>query len=92
MKRKDKNIINAYKNAVEIVIQYRLVESPASLYSLDNRHNIYYNANRQEDDNMIDTSNAKWDFSKEEKYVIRWFNDNGYDGKILKQCISKNNF
>lgn len=41
---------------------------------------------------MIDTLNAKWDFSKEEKYVIQWFNDNGYDGKIIKQYISKTIF
>ena len=27
---------------------------------------------------MIDISNAKWDFSKEEKFAIQWFNDNGY--------------
>lgn len=41
---------------------------------------------------MIDISNAKWDFSKEEKFTIQWFNDNGYDGKIIKQYISKTIF
>ena len=41
---------------------------------------------------MIDTSNAKWDFSKEENYAIQWFNDNGYDGNIIKQYISKTIF
>ena len=41
---------------------------------------------------MIDTSNAKWDFSKEEKYAIQWFNENGYDGRIIKQYISKTIF
>ena len=41
---------------------------------------------------MIDISNAKWDFSKEEKFAIQWFNDNGYDGKIIKQYISKTIF
>lgn len=41
---------------------------------------------------MIDISNAKWDFSKEEKYAIQWLNDNGYDGKIAKQYVSKTIF
>ena len=41
---------------------------------------------------MIDTSNAKWDFSKEEKFAIKWFEENGYSGKIIKQCISKTIF
>ena len=41
---------------------------------------------------MIDTSNAKWDFSKEEKYVINWFNKNGFSGKIVKQYVSKTIF
>ena len=36
---------------------------------------------------MIDISSAKWDFSKEEKYAIQWFNENGYDGRIIKQYI-----
>ena len=43
-------------------------------------------------DSMIDTSNVKWDFSKEEKFAIKWFNDNGYDGKIIKQYIGKTIF
>lgn len=41
---------------------------------------------------MIDTINAKWDFSKEEKFAIQWFNDNGYDGKIIRQYVSKTIF
>ena len=41
---------------------------------------------------MIDTSNAKWDFSKEEKFAIKWFEENGYNGKIIKQYISKTIF
>lgn len=40
----------------------------------------------------IDTSNAKWDFSKEERYAIRWFAENGYTGRIVKQYISKTVF
>lgn len=42
--------------------------------------------------NMIDTTNTKWDLSKEEKSVIKWFDDNGYNGKILKQYVSKTVF
>lgn len=41
---------------------------------------------------MIDISNAKWDFSKEEKYVIKWFEENGFSGKVIKQYISKTIF
>lgn len=41
---------------------------------------------------MIDTSNAKWDFSKEEKFAIKWFEENGYSGRIIKQYISKTMF
>ena len=42
--------------------------------------------------NKIDTSNAKWDFSKEEKFVIKWFEENGFTGKIVKQYVSKTIF
>ena len=38
---------------------------------------------------MIDTSNAKYEFSKEEEYAIKWFNENGFDGKIDKQLQTK---
>lgn len=41
---------------------------------------------------MIAVSNAKWDFSKEEKYAIKWLEENGYEGKIVKQYISKTVF
>lgn len=41
---------------------------------------------------MIDISNAKWDFSKEEKFVIKWFEENGYSGKIIRQYVSKTIF
>lgn len=41
---------------------------------------------------MIDVTNAKWDLSKEEKYVIKWFEENGYSGKIVKQYVSKTIF
>lgn len=38
---------------------------------------------------MIDTSKAKWDFSKQEKYAIDWFNTHEFDGAIEKQYVSK---
>lgn len=41
---------------------------------------------------MIDITNAKWDLSKEEKSVIKWLDDNKYNGKILKQYVSKTVF
>lgn len=41
---------------------------------------------------MIDTTNAKFDLSKEEEYVIKWFNDNGFNGKVIKQYVSKTIF
>lgn len=41
---------------------------------------------------MIDINNVKWDFSKEEKYAIKWFNDKGFDGKLEKQYVSKTIF
>lgn len=43
-------------------------------------------------DNKIDISNAKWDFSKEEKFVIKWFEENGFTGKIVKQYVTKTIF
>lgn len=41
---------------------------------------------------MIDISNAKWDFSKEEKFAIKWLEKNGYSGRIIKQYVSKTIF
>lgn len=41
---------------------------------------------------MIDISKAKWDFSKEEKYAIKWFEENGFTGKVIKQYLSKTEF
>ena len=41
---------------------------------------------------MIDTSKAKWDLSREEKYVIRWLNENGFSGTLEKQYLSKTHF
>lgn len=41
---------------------------------------------------MIDTSNANYDFSKEEAYAIQWLNDNGFNGKIVRQSTGKTVF
>lgn len=41
---------------------------------------------------MIDTSKQKWDFSKEEEFSIKWLNDNGFDGELEKQYVSKTIF
>ena len=41
---------------------------------------------------MIDISKQKWDFSKEEDFAIKWFNENGFDGKLEKQYVSKSIF
>lgn len=41
---------------------------------------------------MIDTSTAKWNFSKEEKYAIQWLNDNGFSRRVAKQLLSKTIF
>lgn len=41
---------------------------------------------------MIDLRLAKNDFSKNEKYVIKWLNDNQFEEKIVKQYVSKTIF
>lgn len=41
---------------------------------------------------MIDISNAKWDLSKEERYAVKWFEENGFSGALEKQYISKTKF
>ena len=38
---------------------------------------------------MIDTSKAKWEFSKEDKYIFNWLKENGFDAVLEKQFISK---
>jgi hypothetical protein len=38
---------------------------------------------------MIDTSKAKWEFSKEDKYIFDWLKKNGFDAALEKQYISK---
>lgn len=41
---------------------------------------------------MIDTSKAKWEFSKEIKYAIEWLDENGFDSILEKQNTSKTVF
>lgn len=41
---------------------------------------------------MIDVSNAKWDFSAEEKYVAAWLEENGFTWKLERQYVSKTKF
>ena len=38
---------------------------------------------------MIDTSKAKWEFSKEDRYIFDWLEKNGFDAVLEKQYISK---
>lgn len=38
---------------------------------------------------MVDTSKAKWEFSKEDKYIFDWLEKNGFDAVLEKQYISK---
>lgn len=41
---------------------------------------------------MIDITAAKWDLSKEERYAIKWFEENGFEGKLERQFLSKTKF
>ena len=41
---------------------------------------------------MIDTSKAKWEFSKEIKYVVDWLVQNGFDAILDRQNINKTVF
>ena len=38
---------------------------------------------------MIDISKAKWEFSKEDKYIFDWLEKNGFDAVLEKQYVSK---
>lgn len=38
---------------------------------------------------MIDTRKAKWEFSKEDKYIFDWLDKNGFDAVLETQYISK---
>lgn len=41
---------------------------------------------------MIDISNARCDFSKSEEGAIKWLNEHDFDGKLVKQYVSKTKF
>lgn len=41
---------------------------------------------------MIDLTNKKWDFSKDEEYAVRWFEEHGFNGNLKKQFVSKTIF
>lgn len=41
---------------------------------------------------MIDLTNQKWDFSKEENYAVNWFKNHGYNLRLEKQYINKTIF
>lgn len=38
---------------------------------------------------MIDTSNAKWELTKNDTYAIKWLEENGFNVVLKKQYISK---
>lgn len=38
---------------------------------------------------MIDTSNAKWELTKNDTYAIKWLEENGFNVVLEKQYISK---
>ena len=40
----------------------------------------------------IDTSKAKWELTKGEKYAIRWFEEHGFEGRPDRQYLSKTYF
>ena len=37
---------------------------------------------------MIDTSKAKWDFSKEDAYIFEWLEQHGFDAVLERQSIT----
>lgn len=41
---------------------------------------------------MIDVSSKRWNLSKDETAAIYWLEQNGFDGKIEKQYVSKTVF
>lgn len=41
---------------------------------------------------MIDTSKAKWDFDYNEKYAIKYWDNNGYSGELKRQYVTKTVF
>lgn len=41
---------------------------------------------------LVDTSKAKWEFSKEIRHAIEWLDKNGFDAILEKQNTSKTVF
>ena len=41
---------------------------------------------------LLGKENQKWDFSKEEMFVIKWFEANGFDVELKEQFVSKTKF
>ena len=41
---------------------------------------------------MISTDKARWELSIEEKYAIHWLEENGFEGELARQYVSKTRF
>lgn len=41
---------------------------------------------------LLGKENQKWDFSKEEMFVIKWFEENGFEVELKEQFVSKTKF
>ena len=41
---------------------------------------------------MISTDKARWELSIEEKYAIQWLEENGFEGELARQYVSKTMF
>ena len=47
---------------------------------------------RQKGTVMIDLKKARWDLSPEEKYAVKWLVENGFEGELARQYVSKTMF
>lgn len=41
---------------------------------------------------LLGKENQKWDFSKEEMFAIKWFEENGFEVEPKEQFVSKTKF
>jgi hypothetical protein len=41
---------------------------------------------------ILGKENQKWDFSKEEMFVIKWLEENGFEVELKEQFVSKTKF
>lgn len=41
---------------------------------------------------LLGKENQKWDFSKEEMFAIKWFEENGFEVELKEQFVSKTKF